>query len=179
MKYICRIEKRFIVKVAQGSEKRLSVCLIEEWREGTNPGRGTGSGRFMEAQKPKPVRWMEIQGYGSKDTYGVWLVKWAAARGYGTEHAFQAPNNPFINLWVCLIRKQIYKCREGSKNPKHFCARNKVFSILVVGFSVPIQTEEAELFPLGSHMPPSQIAWSFPRDRVLLECKKEQLVPLI
>lgn len=61
MKSICGIEKRFIVKVAPGSEKRLSVCLIEKGREGI-PGRGNSMGKFTEAQKPKPVRGMQSQG---------------------------------------------------------------------------------------------------------------------
>lgn len=62
MKCICRIKKRVIDKVAPGSERRLSVCLIEKRREGI-PGRGNSMGKIMEAQKPKPVRGMQGQGY--------------------------------------------------------------------------------------------------------------------
>lgn len=34
VKPICGIEKRFIVEVAPGSERRLRVCLLEKGREG-------------------------------------------------------------------------------------------------------------------------------------------------
>lgn len=37
----------------------------------------------------------------------------------------------------------------GIKKPKHFYTRNKVSSILVVGFSVPIKIEEAKVLSSG------------------------------
>lgn len=62
MKSICEIKKSFIVKVIPGPERRRSVCRIEKWRKGI-PGRGNNMCKFTEAQKPKPVRGIQIQRY--------------------------------------------------------------------------------------------------------------------